>query len=437
MLQSDILSSGEAAALSFFEAYDLTLIVIGIGVLGISTLMPRFDNQPFSFPLVALALGWVAFTTISPLVPPQPESHATWAVHLTEVGVIISLMGVGLKIDRSPNLRTWSSVWRLLGVTMVLTITAVALLGWWLLELDPSAALLLGAVMAPTDPVLASDVQVGEPEDAAKGGPTKEREDEVRFALTAEAGLNDSLAFPFTYLALLLAERGTSPSAWLAKWLLIDVGYRIAVGAILGIALGWLLGRILLRLPTDSELQKMRTGVGALSATLLIYGTAEIFGGYGFLAVVIGALTIRHFEQTVQSHRSLHVFADQSEQLVLTSILIGLGAAIAGGLMSSLSASAAIVGLLLIFIVRPAAGMIGLIGCQRLSQLDRIIVSFFGIRGIGSLYYLAYALHKGTFAQEDVLWAVVAFTTVVSVVVHGISAAPVMNFRERRSNADA
>jgi len=432
--------------LKLLEAYDLTLVVVGLGVLGLATLLHRFKSLPFSFPILSLALGYVAFALPLGLTPPDPRQHGSLAVHLTEIGVIISLMGVGLKIGRLPNLRTWSTTWRMLGICMPLTIVCVALLGWWMLGLAPAAAVLLAAALAPTDPVLASDVQVGEPEpevsddaDSAsddQNSPDKgpaEREDELRFTLTSEAGLNDSLAFPFTYLALLMLTEGISPTNWIGQWLLIDVVYRIVLGVATGVAAGWILSHILLQMPVNTEREKMRVGVGALAATLLLYGVTECVGGYGFLAVFIGGLTIRHKEQTQQAHQSLHTFAEQAEQLLMTAILIALGGAVAGGLLASLTWEAALLGVLLVFVVRPAAGWIGLLGERRLSPRDRWIASFFGIRGIGCLYYLAYGLQKGKFVNENLLWAACAFTITLSVVVHGVMASPVIRFRDRRT----
>ena len=430
--------------LSFLEAYDLTLVVVGLGVLGLAALLHRFENYPFSFPILALALGYVAFALPLGLTPPDPQEHGALAVHLTEIGVIISLMGVGLKIDRLPHWRTWSSTWRLLIICMPLTIAGVAVLGWWMLGLTPAAALILGAALAPTDPVLASDVQVGQPEPEVPDDPDpagqeeasqKEKpaakEDELRFSLTSEAGLNDSLAFPFTYLALLMLTEGNGPANWLGEWLLVDVAYRIVVGIGAGALTGLGLAHNILRLPVETEREKMKVGVGALAGTLLLYGVTESLGGYGFLAVFIGGLTIRHREHTQQSHKSLHTFAEQSEQLLMTGILIALGGAIAGGLLAPLTWEAALLGVLLVFAVRPVAGLIGLLGEERLSGIDRLIASFFGIRGIGCLYYLAYGLQEGSFPEEDLLWATCAFTIALSVGVHGVTSAPVIRFRDR------
>ncbi|WP_442482173.1 cation:proton antiporter [Aeoliella sp. SH292] len=444
--------------LHLLEAYDLTLLVLGLGVLGLATLLPRIEGLPFSFPIVALVLGFVAFALPLGLTAPDPLEHRAWAVHLTEIGVIISLMGVGLKIARRPSWRTWSTTWRMLGICMPLTIAGVAVLGWWMLGLSPAAALLLAAALAPTDPVLASDVQVEGPEEEVEEdigvdeatqedtekstgegnkesqNDKKDKEEELRFTLTSEAGLNDSLAFPFTYLALVMATEGqASPLNWLVEWLLVDVVYRIAVGIAVGVAVGWVLAQVLLRLPAETETEKMKIGVGALAGTLLLYAATECVGGYGFLAVFIGGLTIRHWESTHQSHRSLHIFAEQSEQLLMTGIMIALGGAIAGGLLGALTWQAVVVSLLIVFVVRPVAGMIGLVGDRRLSRLDQWIASFYGIRGIGCLYYLAYGVDEGSFAEADLLWSTCAFTVVLSVFVHGMTATSVMRYRDSRA----
>lgn len=440
-------------SLRLVEPYNLTLVVIGLGVLGLASLLPRMEDRVWSFPLVALALGYGAFALPLGLSPPDPREHNVWAVHLTEIGVIISLMGVGLKIGRRPHWRTWSPTWRLLAISMPLTIAGVAFLGWWMVGLTPAAAVLLGAALAPTDPVLASDVQVKGPESDvpegsvphAAGDSTSttttphsnppEDEDELRFTLTSEAGLNDALAFPFTYLALLMLTEGAGPMTWLGEWLLVDVAYRILVGIFGGLVVGWVLAHVLLRLPVEDEQAKMKVGVGALAGTLLLYGVTECLGGYGFLAVFVGGLMIRQFENTHQSHRSLHIFAEQSEQLVMTGVLIALGGAIAGGLLAPLTWEGALLGALVIFVVRPVAGMIGLMGEQRLSPLDRVVASFFGIRGIGCLYYLAYGLDEGDFLQGELLWATCAFTVVLSIIVHGLSGTAVMAFRDRCERA--
>ena len=168
-------------------------------------------------------------------MPENPLESLDLTKRLTEFVVIVALMGAGLKLDRPIGLRRWMLAWRLLGLAMPLTILGIALLGWAALGLDPSAALLLGAVLASTDPVLASDVQVGPPREGV--------EDEVRFALTAEAGLNDGLSFPFVYLAIAMAlAQGYSGDGWLQEWLFVDVVWRLGIGLVVGWATGACLG---------------------------------------------------------------------------------------------------------------------------------------------------------------------------------------------------
>lgn len=411
------------------EAYDLALVLTGLGVLALSALFHRFERHAFSFPLVPLLLGVLAFLLPLPLPAPDPAVHGTIILHLTEIGVVISLMGVGLKLDRLPGWRSWSPTWRLLAICMPLTIAGIALLGWWMVGLAPASALLLGAALAPTDPVLASDVQVGEPD--AEEQDDEEKDDELRFVLTSEAGLNDSLAFPFTFLAIFVLG-GAPLEGWLGEWFLVDVLYRLAVGIGVGLAVGWGLSWVLLRLPVDSKRQQMTAGVGALAATLLLYGTTEAVHGYGFIAVFVGAMAIKHRERPQKSHEALHRFAEQSEQLLMTGILIGLGGAIAGGLLTPLTGPAALLGIAAVFVIRPLSGWIGMVGEERLPALDRMIASFFGIRGVGSLFYLAYGLQEADFPNPDLLWATCAFTIVLSVGVHGMTAAPAMAFRDRR-----
>ncbi|MET0492566.1 MAG: cation:proton antiporter, partial [Actinoplanes sp.] len=261
---------------------DLLFALFGVGAL-LAGILPRvLERRPLSMPIVFLALGMLVFALPLGLPDADPLAHPELTQHLTEVCVIVALMGAGLKIDRPLTGRRWASTWRLLAVAMPVTIGAVALLGWWWAGLVPASALLLGAAMAPTDPVLASDVQVGEPTDE------EDSEDEVRFALTSEAGLNDGLAFPFVYAAIAIAAHGLDPAGWLGEWVLKDVLYKGAVGLLGGIVIGRLLGKLFFRAKRDSlRLSRHSEGFLALAATFLAYGLVEVVGGYGFLAVFV------------------------------------------------------------------------------------------------------------------------------------------------------
>jgi NhaP-type Na+/H+ or K+/H+ antiporter len=314
---------------------------------------------------------------------------------------------------------------------MPLTIAGTALLGWWWAGLVPAAAMLLGSALAPTDPVLAADVQVGEPTE------DEDSEDEVRFALTSEAGLNDALAFPFVYAAIYLATKGTDPTRWLAHWLTVDVAYKLVVGAVLGIGTGWLLGRLFFRAPSESvRLAKHSEGFVALAATFVAYGVTELAGGYGFLAVFVCGVFIRNSERTHEYHQVLHDFAEQIERLLTVLLLLLFGGAVVGGLLGPLTWPAALVGMMLLLVIRPASAWLSLRGAPG-SPAEHAVIAFFGIRGIGSLYYLAYATAQAHVPAADLVWAVTGFVVIVSVVVHGIAATPVMQRLDRRHERSA
>ncbi|MGQ0465707.1 MAG: cation:proton antiporter [Sporichthyaceae bacterium] len=403
---------------------DLAFALVGLGAL-LSAMLPRLlAHRPVSMPIAFLALGALIFALPVGLPAPDPLAHPEIAEHLTEIGVIVALMGAGLRLDRRPGLRAWASTWLLLGAAMPLTILATAVLGWWWAGLVPATALLLGAALAPTDPVLADEVQVGDPNE------DPEAEDEVRFALTSEAGLNDALAFPFVYAALAMLAADTAFGGWLWQWLAVDVAYRLAVG----LAAGWLLGRVLgnlfFRWAETIRLAKHGDGFAALAATFLAYGVTEVLQGYGFLAVFVCAATLRGVERDHDYHRVLHEFIGQIERLFVVLLLLLFGGAVVRGLLAPLTWSAGAVSLAVLFVVRPVvAGLALALGPG--SARERAVVAFFGIRGIGSLYYVSYALASAEFPRADLLWAIVGLAVVVSVVVHGVAATPVMNLLDR------
>ncbi|VXC32690.1 Sodium/hydrogen exchanger family protein [Arthrobacter sp. 9AX] len=412
-----------------FEAPNILFAAAGIAVFTAAVLPKLLRNVPFSMPMVFLGAGMAAFALIPTLPDPDPVAHGDFVLHLAEVCVIISLMGAGLALDRPVGRRLWSTTWRLLGIAMPLCIIGLTLLGLWFLGLGLGAALLVASSLAPTDPVLASEVQVGEPADADDG---TEKEDEVRFGLTSEAGLNDGLAFPFVYLAIAISIAGSSPSAWFPGWFGVDVLWRLAVGLLLGFLTGKALARLFFSARADSlRLSNHSEGFVALAATFLAYGVTEMMEGYGFIAVFVCAVTIRAAERTHGYHRILHSYVQQLERLLTVVILVLLGGAIARGLLDGIGWAELLVALAFLLVVRPVAGWLGLLG-GKTGPRERIALSFFGIRGIGSLYYLSFALGKGQFAgQAEWLWAFVGLVVALSIVIHGATTSPLMNRLDR------
>jgi len=412
------------------DSYILTLAFVGAAILGAAVLPLLLAGRPLSFPIVYVALGMAVFALPLRLPTADPLAEGDVVERMTELAVIVSLMGAGLKIDRTIGWASWRTTRRLLVLAMPLTIAGVAILGWWAAGLAPAAALLLGAVLAPTDPVLAADVQVGPP-----GG---EAEDEVRFGLTSEAGLNDGLAFPFTNAAIAMAAAGSAGvGSWLGGWVLDDVLLKLVIGLTVGLAGGRAVGAVLFRLPTTRRIAESTEGFVSLATTLLVYGVAELCHGYGFVAVFVAAYVLRHHERDHEYHEVLHASSESIERLVSAALLVLLGGAVVDGALAPLTLRGAALGLAVVLLVRPIAGWLALLRTT-MPQSERWALAFFGIRGIGSVYYLAHALNEAEFADADQLWAIVAFVILVSVLVHGVSAAPLMKRVDaRREEASA
>ena len=400
------------------DPYLIILAGFGIIVLLTAWLPMVLKELPLSLPIFCVLLGIGMFSIEGAGRDLTPFDHPELTERLTELLVIVALMGAGLKLDRPLGWRSWMITWRLLSITMLLSIGGITLLGWGVLGLPISSALLLGALLAPTDPVLAADIQVGPPDSG--------EEDEVRFSLTSEAGLNDGLAFPFVNLAIALALAGTAaPGLWTLEWFAIDVIWKIAVGIGFGWGMGKMLGYLTFRLPNRAQLSRTGDGFVALGITCLSYALTELAHGYGFLAVFVTALALRNQERSHKYHSELHDFAEEFERLLMMLLLVLFGGAVATGLLDALTWTAMIVGVVALFFVRPLAGLIGLVGTDQPGG-ERAVIAFFGIRGIGSFYYLAYALNEAEFEEAELLWALTGFVVLVSIFVHGTAVTPVM-----------
>ncbi|WP_293420636.1 cation:proton antiporter [Phenylobacterium sp.] len=409
------------------DPYLLFLFGLGLVILMIAWLPLALRSLPLTLAIICVGVGVAVFATGALAFEPDPRTYDTLTERLTEMVVIIALMGAGVKIDRPIGWRSWTSTWRLLLIAMPITILGVTLLGVGWLGLPLALALLLGAALAPTDPVLAADVQVGPP---ASG-----EENEVRFALTSEAGLNDGLAFPFVHLALSFAAAASlaGPDAWpapgeLLHWFAMDFVWRIAAG----VAVGWLIGRGLGWLTFDLprvRLSATGDGLVALGATFVTYGLAEFAHGYGFLAVFVAALTLRSRERDHEYHRALHDFAEQVERLLIMLVLVLFGGAIAQGLFASLTWIDVVGALVILLVIRPLAGRLCLLGVGQ-SPRDRWLIAFLGIRGIGSFYYVAYGINHGDFGSSERLWAITGLVVLLSILMHGVAATPLMRLIE-------
>lgn len=413
------------------RVYHLWMAVVGLLAVAVVVLPLVLRDRLISYPIVVVGVGAVISLSTEPGVF-DPVARGFISEHLSEFAVIVALTGLGLSIDRPISWRGWMTTWRMLAIVMPLSIAVAALLGWWVVGLAPAAALLLGAALAPTDPVLAVDVQTGPP---TTGDPDADEVDEVRFGLTSESSLNDGLAFPFVNLAVLIAVAGFAPGEWLVEWLLIDVVYKIGGGLVygwvIGKALGWLTILMVGRGGVPGMLAEgegIAPAIMALAYTLVSFGITEVLGAYGFIAVFITAYVVRNSERQNHVHDHLHEGAEQLERLAMSVVLLLLGAAFADGLYLVVTWQMMVVALLLVLVVRPLAGWVGLSGNPSTSRAERAMVAFFGIRGLGSIYYLAYGLNRADLVEAEALWALTAVTIFTSLIVHGLTARPAMTW---------
>lgn len=376
-----------------------------------------------AMPSAALMLGGIAVglalprfgSTLDPVANPQPWELAA------EVCVIISLFATGLQIDRWRR-ATWVRTGALLIIGMPVTIGLLAWAAAALAGLPLAATLLLGAVLAPTDPVLASDVQVG--------GPQEGKEDEVRFLLTTEAGLNDGLAFPFVWLAITVAVAGGIDADLVQRWAVNDLAKKIMMGGAAGVALGWLVGRALFRWSQRAAIGAMAADVVVLGAVFFIYGATELAGGYGFIAAFVGGLMVRRASEDSPAHGELFAFAGSLER-GLTALLLVAGGIALGLMLPYVSIAHVGVALLVLLLIRPLAGWLSLLPFAMPGD-ERAIVAGFGVRGIGSIYYLAFAVSKASFDGIYAVWAIVLLAIFASTLLHGLTAGRVMAHLDQR-----
>lgn len=379
-----------------------------------------------SYPIILILVGFGLFSAGIPLNWPDPNWPDDWVMKISEAIVIISLMGAGLKINRSFNWKNWQGALQLIGITMPLFMLAILWLGMEFLHFSLPAAILLAAVLAPTDPVLAEEVQLT--------GPRKDNEEdtELQFTLTAEAGINDGLAFPFTYMAILVAQAGSWEQFALGEWVLYKVFTKIILGILYGFIIGRIVGYLLEKLPNVANI-RTRDGFLALSTTFFVYGLSELLYGYGFLAVFVAGLTIRRVEIHEKDFKNkMHNFVGEIERFLLVFWLVLFGGSILNGAFENIGWKEITVALLIILVIRPLAGMVGLLG-TKISIKERLGISFLGIKGIGSIFYLAWAFVTfGDFTERSQMYAITSLVILFSIVIHGLTAPHIIKYLERK-----
>jgi sodium/hydrogen antiporter len=393
---------------------------VGIAVFAAVGAMSHEHERAFSASLIYLGLGALAALAIQVLNVEwlNPLDDAKVVEHVAEVALIFALFSSGLKLDRRLRWREWGSVARLLGIAMPLTMAGVALFASQAMGLTLGAALLLGAILCPTDPVLAGDLGVGPPGD--------EDEHEPNFALTAEAGGNDGLAAPLVLLGVFVAEQGGTD--WIGEWLVADVLYACGAGLVIGVVNGWAAAWSVHWLRDRELLAPAFDGYHAVATALITYGLAEVAGGYGFLAVFVSGLAFRRYERGHELNGRVHAGAEQVEKFMELAVILLLGSLLSSTGMSEPGWAGWGLAVVLLVVIRPLAALLSLLGGNVETGPGRAFVAWFGVRGVGTLYYAATVVTGGSLAggeEKLVVWTAIA-CVIVSIVVHGVTGGPAL-----------
>lgn len=424
-------------------------IIIGALLIAMAILGTSLRRLPLSMAMLYLAVGYGLGPAGWALMAPNPFDYPLLLEKMAEIAVLISLFGVGLKLGMPLKDKDWRLPLRLAVVSMTITVALIAGIAMLLLDFSLGAAVLLGAILAPTDPVLAFDVQVVEASDR----------DRLRFSLTGEGGLNDGAAFPFVMLGLgLLGLHDLGTGGW--RWLVYDVIAPIGGGLLLGGVLGTLIGRLVVYLRIHHQESVGLDEFLALGLIALTYGLALLTQTYGFLAVFAAGLALQRIKgqpgkppapvvldtslKKAEAQEALATnakfasaflrqevqgFNEQLERIAEVGVVLVVGAMLA---YTYRHASAGWFVLALLVVVRPLSVWLGLLGAT-VSRDQRILISWFGIRGIGSIYYLMYAINHGLPRYlAEMLVAITLTMVAASIVLHGISVTPLMNFYSRR-----
>ncbi len=427
-------------------------LAVGVMLIAMALAGSVLRRLPLSSAMIYLAAGAALGPIGLGMISLDPVGAAGLLEIVSEIAVIVSLFTAGLKLRLPISDRGWLMPVRLASVSMAVTVGLVAIVGVTLFGLPLGAAVLLGAILAPTDPVLASDVQVSHPGDR----------DRLRFALTGEAGLNDGTAFPFVMLGLgLLGLHDLGDG--LLRWVAVDLIYAVVVGLAIGALLGTLVARLVIHLRSTHQEAVGLDEFLALGLIGISYGTALLVGGYGFLAVFAAGLALRRIERTRSVEdvagelesgavsgsreevatrtetapafmaRALLTFNEQLERIGEVAVVVLVGAALT---IVGVPLAVAWFAPLLFFVIRPVAVLAGLAGAS-VSRTHIAFIGWFGIRGVGSVYYLSYAITHDL--QPDVARTLATLTLSVvaaSVLVHGVSVTPLMARYERRQQAE-
>ena len=404
------------------KTYFVILLIVGLTSLFASFSPIILKRFKISFTIPLLFLGAILYYLNAPLPWPDPVWNENLTIHFSELVVIISLMVAGLKIGLNYSWKEWRNPLRLLGITMPLFMAVVFLFSYYILNFDGPISLLLAAVLAPTDPALASEIQLNKKQSVSS------KNVGIQYNLTAEAGLNDGLAFPFIFLAIIWSKNGSLGAEQWQEWVWFYLVYKLVVGVLVGIIIGFSYSYFTKKLSNDNG-RKIHQAFVAISLTLISYGLAEILNSYGFLSVFFAGLFAHYHKHqknvSTESEPSLG-FIDNIEKFLIIFWIIFFGGSVMAGILDFITTTSLLFCFGLVLILRPLLGYISFYKTD-LTPKKKLAISFFGIRGIGSVFYLSYAIKHGNFQDANQLYSIVALVILISIILHGFTAKRMIN----------
>ncbi len=416
--------------LSAGDPYSIGLFCAGLAFLVAIAALSYQNERAFSAAAIYLGLGLTAGVGLFVLgiEPLDPIEDAELVSRVAEMALLVAVFTAGLKMERNFTFASWRSVVLLNALVLPATVALVMAFGTLVMGLSLGAALILGGVLAATDPVLAGDIGVGAP-----GDQPREPED-PQFAITAEAGLNDGLSAPFVLLGILVA--GGASAGDVVEWAFVDLLYAVVVGAALGAAGGYGMAALAVPLRKRELFLPQFDGFVSIAAPLLLYGATEAIGAYGLVAGFAGGLAFRRYEFGHEYNRRVHDGAEVVEKLLELAVILLLGSMVTLAALDEPGVAGWLLVPALLLVLRPAAVFL-LFSYGPLTMRGRGSVAWFGVRGVAAVYFATVAVQTGVLPAGElstVVWTALV-CVMASIVVHGVTSGPVtrrLGYESRR-----
>ena len=395
--------------------------------------MPIYTKKlKITYIIPLLLLGMILYLSGAPLPWPNPAWEFETGKIVAEVIVIISLMTAGLKIGTTYTWKDWKKPLSLIAITMPLCMIAIFLVAYYILHLNGPVSLLLAAVLAPTDPVLASDIQLEEHQDE------KKRNTGLRYTLTGEAGINDGFAFPFVFLAILWSQTTSFSDIDLGHFVWYYIIYKLAVGALIGAIIGFIYSYFIHK-HDEQNTSIILGGFIAVALTFFSYGIAEVAHTYGFISVFTTGIFIQFYQANRAEDRvesKMLEFVEETEKMLVVLWAIFFGGSLLSGILTYTDWKGILFSLAIVLVLRPVFGYIAML-TTNFSTAKKWAISFFGVRGIGSFFYLSFALLNGNFQDFTQLFGIVSYVVLFSIIIHGFTSLRVIEYFNNQGSTQA